>query len=184
MVNIFELLKDLQGNQLKSASWYRNAASLITDRATQSKLMRDGKVNGRPSAGRMSMFAYDPLTKSRLPYYDIFPLVLPLETISRGFLGLNLHYLPYGIRYKLIEELQSYASNSRFDSTTKIQANYSSLKGVSIIKPAVKKYLWRQCRSNFLRIDADEMAIAAMLPVANFKGASLGKVFCDSRSMI
>jgi len=41
MATIFDPLKDLQGNQLKSARWYRNAASLITDRASQSKLMRE-----------------------------------------------------------------------------------------------------------------------------------------------
>ena len=29
--NIFEPLKDLQGNALRGASWYRNAVSLIVD---------------------------------------------------------------------------------------------------------------------------------------------------------
>ena len=93
MVNIFEPLVDLQDKKLKSANWYKSAASLIADRATQTKLMRDGKLNARPSAGRMSMFIYDPKLKDKLPYYDTFPLVLPIETYSNGFLGINLHYL-------------------------------------------------------------------------------------------
>ena len=184
MANIFDPLKDLQDNQLKSARWYRNAASLIADKATQTKLMREGKLNGRPSAGRMNMFVYDAKTKAKLPYWDAFPLVLPVDTFRGGFVGLNFHYLPYGIRFKLLEQLQTYASNGKFDSSTKLQVGYSNLKGESIIKPAVKKYLWRQVRSNFRRIDVDEMAIACYLPVADFQGSTLGRVFAAARRVI
>ena len=81
-VDIFEPLKDLQGNKLKSASWYRNAVSLITDKSSPSELFASGKLLGRPSAGRMSMFFYDPKFKTRLPYYDTFPLVC-LSTSSK-----------------------------------------------------------------------------------------------------
>lgn len=184
MVKIFEPLKDLQDNQLQSQRWYRSAVDLIANRATANKLMASGKLNGRPSAGRMSMFFYDPKTKAKLPYYDTFPLVLPVDTFRGGFVGLNFHYLPYGLRFKLLEQLQSYASNGKFDSSTKLQVGYSNLKGEGIIKPAIKKYLWSQVRSNFLRVNVDEMAIAIYLPVAQFKGASLGKVFADSRKAI
>jgi len=184
MANIFDPLKDLQDNQLKSARWYRNAASLIADKATQTKLMREGKVNGRPSAGRLNMFLYDAKTKAKLPYWDAFPLVLPVDTFKGGFVGLNFHYLPYGLRFKLLEDLQSYASNGKFDSSTKLQVGYSNLKGQSIIKPMIKKYLWRQVRSNFRRIDVDEMAIACYLPVADFQGSTLGRVFAAARRII
>ena len=94
MVNIFEPLVDLQDKKLKSANWYKSAASLIADRATQTKLMRDGKLNARPSAGRMSMFIYDPKTKHKLQFFDTFPLVLPIDKIRGGFIGLNFDYLP------------------------------------------------------------------------------------------
>lgn len=184
MATIFDPLKDLQGNQLKSARWYRNAASLITDRASQSKLMREGRLNGKPSAGRMCMFVYDAKTKAKLPYWDAFPLVLPVDTFRGGFVGINFHYLPYGARFKLLESLQTYASNGKFDSSTKLQVGYSNLKGQNIIKPAIKKYLWSQVRTQFRRIDVDEMAIAIYLPVADFQGSTLGKVFAAARRII
>ena len=77
----------------------------------------------------MSMFFYDPKFKQRLPYYDTFPLVLPLEPMKGGFIGLNFHYLPYGARFNFLQQLQSYASNAKFDqSTKKIQASYNSIK--------------------------------------------------------
>jgi len=184
MVKIFEPLLDLQDNQLKSANWYKNAASLIADKVSSNKLMRSGKLLGRPSAGRMCMFFYDPKTRQKLPFYDIFPLVLPVDTFRGGFVGLNFHYLPYGLRYKLLEQLQQFATNKKFDETTRLQVTYNSVKNIGLIKPAIKKYLWRQVQSNFLRVDVDEMAIAIYLPVAQFKKASLTRVFADSRRKI
>ena len=167
-VDIFEPLKDLQGNKLKSASWYRNAVSLIADRSS-------------PSAGRMRMFFYDPKFKQRLPYYDTFPLVLPLEPMRGGFIGLNFHYLPYGARFKFLQQLQTYASNGKFDQSTKIQASYNSIKSNKYTKVAIKRYLYSHVRSNFLRINVDEMALAAYLPVAQFTGKTIGGVFAAAR---
>ena len=43
--------------------------------------------------GRLNMFLYDPKYKDKLPYYDVFPLVLPIQRYSDGFLGINFHYL-------------------------------------------------------------------------------------------
>ena len=124
-IDIFEPLKDLQGNKMKSASWYRNAVSFITDRSSASDLFASGRQTGRPSGGRMSMFFYDPKTKARLKYYDTFPLVLQIEPMRGGFIGLNFHYLPYGARFAFLQQLQSYASNSKFDQSTKIIATYN-----------------------------------------------------------
>ena len=183
-IDVFNPLKDLQGNKLKTQNWYRNAVSLIADKTSAGQLMNKNKLLGRPSAGRMCMFFYDPLTKARLPYYDTFPLALPLEPIKGGFLGLNFHYLPYGARFKLLQDIQTYASNAKFDKSTKIQADYSSLKGNKYLKPTIKKYLYRQVRSSFLRIDVDEMALACYLPVAQFKGSTLGRVFAAARRVI
>ena len=180
-VDIFEPLKDLQGNKLKSASWYRNAVSLIADRSSPSDLFASGKLLGRPSAGRMSMFFYDPKFKNRLPYYDTFPLVLPLEPMRGGFIGLNFHYLPYGARFKFLQQLQTYASNGKFDQSTKIQASYNSIKNNKYTKASIKRYLYSHVRSNFLRVNEDEMSLAAYLPVAQFQGSTLGQVFARTR---
>ena len=89
-------------------------------------LIRDGKQAARPFFGRLNMFIYDPKLKKKLPYYDTFPLVLPVDTFRGGFVGLNFHYLPYIMRFRLLQEIQRYASNTQFDSTTKIMATYST----------------------------------------------------------
>jgi len=109
---------------------------------------------------------------------------LPIDVIRGGFIGLNFHYLPYGLRFKLLEQLQQFASNSKFDQSTRLQVTYEAVKNIGLIKPAIKKYLFRYVRSNFLRVDVDEMAIAIYLPVARFRKASIQKVFADSRRKI
>ena len=126
--------------------------------------MRQGKVNASPSAGRMNLFVYDPKYKKTLPFYDTFPLVLPLETIRGGFMGLNFHYLPYPLRFRLLERMQKFATNSKFDSSTKLLAGYGDVSNINLIKPAIKKYLYSNVQSGFRRIDVDEMAIAVYLP--------------------
>ena len=52
-------------------------------RSSARRLMNQGKLNGRPSLGRLNMFFYDPKYKKTLPYYDTFPLVLPIESNTR-----------------------------------------------------------------------------------------------------
>ena len=126
MASILDTLKDAQGGVKKSADWYRKNVTSLADRVTARRLMNQGKLIGRPSVGRLNMFFYDPKTKARLPYYDVFPLVLPLESIKGGFMGLNFHYLPYILRFRLLERLQKFADGG-MKSTTKFTANYDDV---------------------------------------------------------
>ena len=107
-ISVLDKLVDNAGGTPKSASWYRKAISTIADRVTSRKLMNQGKLIGRPSVGRLNMFFYDPKYKKTLPYYDTFPLVLPIETIPGGFAGINFHYLRPGARFTLLERLQKF----------------------------------------------------------------------------
>jgi len=52
------------------------------------------------------------------------------------------------------------------------------------VKPTIKKYLFSYVRSNFLRIDNDEAALAVYLPVQQFKKRSDSYVWGQSRGMI
>ena len=89
--------------------------------------------------------------------------------------------MPYGARFAFLQQLQSFASNKKFDQSTKIQATYQQVKSNKYVKASIKRYLYSQVRSNFLRVDVNEMALAAYLPVAQFQGATLGQVFARSR---
>ena len=92
---------DAAGNKPYSTEWYRNKIKEF-GQPGRLDLIRDGKQAARPFGGTLNMFVYGPKFKKKLPYYDTFPLVLPIETYSDGFLGLNFHYLPIPLRLSLI----------------------------------------------------------------------------------
>lgn len=184
MASVFDTIKQRAGNADKSATWYRTQVNKIASNKTAGQLFRENKLNNRPSVGRLNLFGYNPKFRKTLPYYDVFPLVLPLEPISGGFMGMNFHYLPPMLRFRLLERMQATATDNRFDSKTKFDVNYGDVKSIKIVKPTIKKYLYAYCQTGFLRINADEAAIAIYLPVQRFKKASDAVVYSDSRKFL
>jgi hypothetical protein len=184
MASVFDRIKVKAGDTDRSATWYRTQVNKIASGTTAGQLFRQGKLNGRPSVGRLNLFGYNPKLRKTLPYYDIFPLVLPLEPITGGFMGMNFHYLPPLLRFRLLERMQATATDQRFDSRTKFDVTYDDVKNIRIVKPTIKKYLYSHVQTGFLRINADEAAVAIYLPVQRFKKASEAQVYSDSRRFI
>lgn len=153
---------------------------------TRQSILRDKeRLKSKTILGRMYFYYYDPKLKDDLPYYDRFPLVIPIEQYPDGFLGLNLHYISPKQRIELLDTLSEFASNSKYDETTRLRLSWRKLKnigGAFKANPCVKRYLFKHVDSRFLEITADEWDIAALLPFQNFKGASANKVYNDSRN--
>jgi hypothetical protein len=164
-------------------NWLRAKVKELTP--TSRALMADrDRLKSNSTIGKMYFYFYDPKTKDTLPYYDRFPLVIPIESYKDGFLGLNLHYIHPKQRLILLDKLSETATNDKFDSKTKLRVSYSYLAGASKAfeaTPCIKRYLYSHIQSRFLEISADEWDIAAMLPVETFVGASTSKVYADSR---
>ena len=167
----------------KSTDWYKDKIKEFGQPGAMD-LIRDGKRSNRPFYGRLNMFFYSPKHKNTLPYYDRFPLVLPLESYSDGFMGINLHSLPIPLRIRLLDKLYEFSSNDKFDETTRLTATYNRVRNIPLVKPTLHKYLYNFVESPFRRIDADEFIVAALLPVHKFKKATDRKVWRDSRGMI
>jgi len=182
--NFIQSVKDETRGKDRSVKWYR-AKIKEFGKPVAMDLIRDGKRNKKQFYGKLNMFFYDPKFKKELPYYDTFPLVLPIERYSDGFLGVNFHYLPIPLRIKLLDRIMTFANSQDLDeSSTRIIADYSKLKKINIIKPTLHKYLHSRVKSQFRRVDADEFKIACLLPVQRFKKSSAATVWKDSRSMI
>ena len=136
---------DASKGRPKSTAWFRDKiAEFGTPKAMQ--LIRDGKQSSSPFFGNLNMFFYDPKFKKTLPYYDRFPLVLPIERYSDGFLGINLHYLPIPLRIRLLDELMDYSTDTKFDSKTKINTKTFLQHTLSIPNSQNKKALTKQLR--------------------------------------
>jgi hypothetical protein len=133
--------------------------------------------------GGLYYFVYDPKGKNDLPYYDRFPLVLPLKRQSDGFIGLNIHYLP--LRYRLIfmKKLMNFAIYNDEDEIKRIRITYPMLDASSKLKefrPCIKHYLYNHIKSRILAVEPNEWDIALHLPVHQFKKAQPKEVWKDS----
>lgn len=168
----------------KARDWLRVKIRELNP-SRQALLADRQRQKGNAIVGRMYFFYYDPKWKDKLPYYDRFPLVLPIEQYPDGFLGLNLHYIHPKQRIILLDKLSEFLNNKNYDKTTKLRLSYDLLKRSSKIfehQPCIKKYLFSNVESRFLEISADEWDIAALLPFESFSGASTSKVYADSRN--
>ncbi len=106
-----------------------------------------------------------------------------IDISNDSWLALNVHYLPYYVRFALIERMLGTINNDKFDETTKSSINYGLVKGLSSFKiatPAIKRHLFGQMRSKITHIPPNEWAYIASLPLENFVGASSQKVWADS----
>ena len=166
-----------------SRTWLRQKVKDLKPTARALMADRD-RLRTNSIIGKMYFYFYDPKTKDSLPYYDRFPLVIPIENYKDGFLGMNLHYIHPKQRIILLDKLSDTASNKNYDKNTKLRISYQFLSSASRAfeaTPCIKRYLYGHVQSRFLEISAEEWDIAVMLPVESFVKASTSKVWSDSR---
>ena len=191
LLDVFEKNQyDLKTAVKKSRAWFEQQVLIMT----RQQLTPQRVLNGNPEQlvtrimpGHLYMFVYDPKTKAELPYYDRFPLVFPFRKTPDGFIGLNMHYLPYPLRINLLDNLLTYSSNQRFDETTRLKYSWALIDGMSkyaAAKPCVKQYLVGHVRTQFRQVESSNWATAMLLPVERFVGASKQEIWADSRKII
>lgn len=200
MPTTFELMQErarregIQGLTKDSIKWFRQNAKKMVEINSSSLIREDpGLLVNSMSQLKLGTFAfamYSPKHKKTLPYYDQFPLLLPLDirkTMSRNeprLLALNLHYLNPESRAFLLGKLLDTLNNERMDDTTKMLTTYGTLKAASnIYKPALKSYIPNHFRSKFMRIPAKDWMTAVFLPVESFVGSSKQKVWGESTAI-
>ena len=167
----------------QARAWLQSKVSQLKP-SRQALLQDRTRLRDSTIIGKMYFYFYDPKTKDSMPYYDRFPLVIPIERYPDGFLGLNLHYIHPKHRIILLDKLSETATNSRFDEKTRLRVNYEYLISSSRAfeaMPCIKRYLFSHIQSRFLEISANEWDIAALLPMETFAKASASKVHADSR---
>ena len=168
----FNIIREAKSNsrQLTEAfGWFKRQIARLKRVTPESLLRNTEHLSTRVSTSpqKMYMFKYDPKTKDKLPYYDTFPLVMPLETYGGGFLGINFHYLPPKIRKALLDASRGSMS-------------YSNLSRNKYIRPTIKRYLNKHVTSKFLQIDEEDWETSIYLPVERFVKAGNRKVWSNS----
>jgi len=191
LYNKYKMQKQsLQASIKKAKDWFAKAATAIASNAImnidRARLVPRQSMTIR-SIGRMYLYFYDPKLKKTLPYYDRFPLVIPIKFYKDGFLGLNLHYLPYDLRAKFLDGLLDIYKDKYLDENRKLNLTYQRLKGATRLryfKPCVKRYLWTHCRSQFYQVAPEEWEMVLMLPIERFEKKSKSFVWNESRKQL
>jgi hypothetical protein len=191
MVNVFDSILQMSSVEAENKSkasieWFREKAS---NRRLSANTILTGpeyqnKRANTPIIGSMFLFQYDAKTKETLPYWDMFPLVFPIQMDSKGFIGINLHYLPPTLRASLFDGLMRFKTKRKGQDLAinyQILTKYSSL---SYFRPCVKRYLYGHIKSKFMYIEPEEWPVAIFLPLQKFQKASAGKVYADSRKSL
>ena len=151
------------------------------------RIISEGTREKEIQLGHMYFMNYDPKWKNTLKYYDRFPLVIPIEAWQRGFIGMNFHYLPYDLREALMKKLITRINLKEDTQRSYIDITYNDVKPFVRYKevtPTIHKYDITYSSGTFIHIAADEWNTAIHLPVEDFRKASKGHVWMDSRAMI
>ena len=185
---------DVPAKERMAVTWFRSivqSARATLARETVSQYIKidaaqRGTLTGRLIPGRLYFFMYMPKHKGTLPYYDTFPLVLPIQKESNGFLGINFHYLYAKDRAILFDELKIFANDRTLGPMTKIKVKYDMLRGFTRFKrakPCLKRYLTTYMKSQFIPVMPDEWGPALFLPVEQFRKMNKQAVWAESKEI-
>lgn len=181
---------NLKNTSRQSRAWFDQQVAIIKRQQFTPMKVFGSKSTTQYSnimPGNLYMFFYSAKHKETLPYWDTFPMVFPFAKTDDGFIGLNMHYLPYQLRVVLLDRLMQFSNNKNMDKTTKIRYSWNLISGVSKFKaaqPCVKRYLNTHVKSTFKKVESSDWATAMLLPVESFRGAAKIQVWEDSKRII
>ena len=185
---------DVAAKARQAATWFRSIVerakiALARETVFQTVITEAAQAGGLTSKmwlGKMYFFVYNPKHKMTLPYYDMFPLVLPVERYSDGFLGINFHYLAPKERAHLLDEIKIFVNDKTLSAKTRIMLTYDMLRGFAKFKrakPCLKRYLVTYMKSQFIPVMPDEWAPALFLPVEQFRKRNKQAVWSESKEI-
>ena len=180
---------DISRLSRQSFTWLRSKVSKMRDPVALAKGIKSetSRNTKRFLIGGLYYFYYNPKGKNDLPYYDIFPMVIPLHRYNDGFLGLNLHYLPIKYRVAFLTKLLPLALVDKDNEIVRLKVTYEILKAskrYKEFKPCIKKYLYTHMQSKILAVSPEEWDVAMYLPVHQFKKESAQTVWEESVQQI
>lgn len=174
----------------KSQEWLNDMINTVFGKTNDNKTKTDDETEkdklsfkgvNYPEIGKLYFFMYhDPETKDTLPYWDKFPIVIPVEYVQlkkgEGFLGLNLHYLPPSLRATLLDILiLTYQDTNFSGDERRININYDLLrefvKNVPMARNCIKKYYIgrimpsKNTKGKFNEINPNDWKFAVTLPL-------------------
>lgn len=170
----------IAGKAKEALAWYKQSVETINTKpstgGTGGNIPPTSdffKKSSYPEIGKMYLYTYNPVLREKLPFFDMYPLVIVIDYFSgkhgAGFIGLNLHYLPPGARITLLTALENIRNNDKMDDTTKFNISYRLLKGAADryygYQNCIKKYYVGHVVSSFHEIYPQDWEKVVLLPL-------------------
>ncbi len=198
-LNVFDAIKDVRDavdaptTGDAALKWMELAISQLyedADLSVEERFLRDEKrlisVSGFKRPGEMFMFNYEPRNRSKLKFYDTFPLIYLVKIEPGKLHGLNLHYLPRKLRIPFFMNLQQLRTGIG-DQARLGKLDFNILKSSNRYKyfrPCYRTYSIKRINSRMLKIPAEDWPIAISLPLERFKKTSKYNVWTESRRIV
>ena len=191
----FSIMRNFLGSsgheQKAFADAYKRMGKLLTNNPTTFteyyQQNRERLVsNLRPEHyGKLIMFRYNAKWKDELPYWDRYPLVMPVRTEGKYLTGLNFHYLFPQLRAKLLDAIVDNNARNRFYDNRRIRINMNIIARAAqsrLYEPCVKKYILqsKHVQTQFLIVPPEDYKFVLFLPYEMFQKESKEYVWADS----
>lgn len=184
--NPFNGFKITKQRSKDAMDWFSGAIESLsdTDKQRERKIADtpvDGNADVKPQEikqkdnipkglqpGSLYLQSYDAKHKATLPVWDQLPLFFLLKFLPDGYLGLNLHYLPMGVRIGILGTLTDYTNNKKIDDNTRLRMSWSLINSVSKLEPlqeCIKHYLFSHVTSTPVYITPSNWEFTASLPM-------------------
>ena len=166
-------------NTAAAIDWFRNV--IRKDKAVSFDRVLEGvsALKKSPTSfkpGQMFTYTYNPKYKDKLPFYDIYPLIVVAELTDTGWYGFNIHYLPPILRAELFKEIVYFKRNPA-DIAKRLAKH-------PLTAACIKQYLHKQLVTPPVSIPKEEWEIAIQLPYEGFQKSTNTKVWANSRLRI
>jgi len=167
----------------KAKELFAEQVEILTDPLpSQREIIRDPRHKTKSFAisGAMMLFLYNPMNKATLPYYDRFPLVIPIKAGKSGtertssgasdtFLALNLHYLDYYDRSRLLDMIQVLGSPKSIRLNRISYDILAQIRKYRAFRACVRTYRMDRILTNLAIIPRSSWDTAVFLPIEEFR---------------
>ena len=181
------LPEELTSGTEDSLQWFRTNVRDLKIRPQVIMRGLEAVTNTGLKQGGVYMFHYDAKWKDTLPYWDKYPIVVPLELYSDGFLGINIHYISPSMRVPLLQKMFEFTKdNEELEGDARMLIDYDTTQLESELRnagPCIKRYLTSHIGARITRVPKEQWETLMMMPTAKFN-VNANTVYADSRRKI
>jgi len=178
------LPEELTSGTEDSLQWFRTNVRDLKIKPQVIMRGLEAVTNTGLKQGGVYMFHYDAKWKDTLPYWDKYPIVVPLELYSDGFLGINIHYISPSMRVPLLSKMFEFTMEGEQDDRMQLDYDLTQIEsGLRNAGPCIKRYLTSHIGARITKVPREQWETLMMMPTAKFN-VNANTVYADSRRKI